>query len=404
MMSNFYKYIILLVLVLFILSGCISKEDDNIKDDEVTNIEELTETEKENPNEMENNTEDNFYEKYIKLAEYLEKNVDLPELTEEEKLIKEKYFKLLSVPENIYELDYDLEFIKRIDFDEENGLPGWYVGEATEEHHPSLHMVTENGDLCFTPSGWGYSSKYLVDKDEWIRYEVGDYYCPEFIKIESIIYEGEWRKIIFDKYPDRNIYVDYNNEKIQIGNYNDFPINYNGAYLIKPIENNISIWKTYYNVIHLNKRQKSTDKGFLYYDLENNQTIEEYILAGTDKYETFRDITPVRTIDSKGRIYMNLHDQPYNDNRNGHVMILDLENDALYNIHHPYYTEINENDDGFIVIYVLGEDDNIYFQLITDKAYYIYKITPLWDSIEETEYNPRFIEYYPELQEVWDGL
>jgi hypothetical protein len=404
MMSNLSKYIIALVLILFILSGCISKEDDGIKDDEVINIEEVKETEKENPNEMENKVESDFYNKYIKLAEYLEGNVEQPELTEEEKLIKEKYFKLLSVPENIYELDYNFEFIKRIEFDGENSLDKWYLGNATEGY-PGLNMVTKNEELCFDAYGKYWASKYIVNKDEWVRYGEGYKYCPEFIEIESIFYEGEWRKIVIDKFKNGDIYIENNSERIILGNYNDFPLNYDGAYLIKPIDNYISIWKTYYNVIHLNKRLKSTDRGFLYYDLENNQAIKEYILPGTDKYETFKELsTPVRTIDSEGRIYLRLDDMPLHGNRDGHIMILDIENDTLYNIHHPYYIDANENDDGYDNNYVVGEDDNIYIQFMTDQAYYIYKITPLWDSIEETEYNPRFIEYYPELQEVWDGL
>jgi hypothetical protein len=111
-----------------------------------------------------------------------------------------------------------------------------------------------------------------------------------------------------------------------------------------------------------------------------------------------------QTTDSQDRIYIRLDYEPYNGNREGHIMILDVENDALYNIHHPYYTEINENDDGALTTYVVGEDDNIYFQLVTEQAYYVYKIVPLWDSVEETEYNPRFIEFYPELQEIWDEL
>ena len=42
---------------------------------------------------------------------------------------------------------------------------------------------------------------------------------------------------------------------------------------------------------------------------------------------------------------------------------------------------------------------------IKKKAYYIYKITPLWKApMEKTEYRPIFFENHPELKKKWEKL
>jgi hypothetical protein len=406
-MKNKYRYIYLIITIVIIasISGYISGDDGN--NIAVENIE----NDENKINEVHENIEieNNFFNKYIKLAEYLENKLadtDTEELNDEEQAIKEKYFKILRVPENIYELDYNYELVKKIGINTEDGLGGWTTENATEQY-PALHYVTKNGDLCFTKSGNVYASKYIIEEGKWIRYGEGYFQCPEYVPLRSIYYKGGYRNVKVDRKDLDTLYIEYNNEKIEIVNYNNFPICFKGADLLHPIINNndISIWSNFIKVIKIDKRYGFVELGFLFYELENNKSMNEIILPGTDKYRTFDiDIMQNKTTDSQNRIYMRLNDEPYKRNRNGHIMILDVQNDALYNIHHPYYTEINENDDGALTTYVVGEDDNIYFQLVTEQAYYVYKITPLWDSVAETEYNPRFIEYYPELQGVWDEL
>jgi len=87
----------------------------------------------------------------------------------------------------------------------------------------------------------------------------------------------------------------------------------------------------------------------------------------------------------------------------GHIMIYDPEKDTLYNVRHPFWDEENKNEKLLAYQYVLGEDENIYYQLVTDKAYYIYKLELLWDQpMEDDEYKPYFFEFHPELKEAFD--
>ena len=396
-----HRYLLTMILIIYILIGCVSEEDDIENEEDVIQNEEITKDETEEIKVI----GDDFFRRYIKLSEYLEGSVENTELDKEEILIREKYFEILRVPDKVYELDFNYELVKRIEINTDDGLGAWFSENAGEEY-PALHVVVENGDLCFTASGKYNASKYIIENDEWIRYGEEYFSCPEYISLRNIFYEGNWRDVLVAITGNGNIYFENDNETIIIGNYNDFPVGFNNSSLIQPISDDISIWRKYFNIINIDRRDGFSDLGFLFYILEERQSINEIILPGTDKYKTFDvDVMLNKTTSAKGEIYLRLYDNPKRSgNREGHIMILDVENDALYNIRHPYYTEINENDDGALTTYVVGEDDNIYFQLVTEQAYYVYKIIPLWDSVEETEYNPRFIEFYPELQEIWDGL
>ena len=87
----------------------------------------------------------------------------------------------------------------------------------------------------------------------------------------------------------------------------------------------------------------------------------------------------------------------------GHILIYDIINNDIYNIRHPIFDEFNKNEKLIETTYILGEDYNIYFQLVTDRGYYIYRIIPKWDLEYETiQYMTYFIEMYPHLKKIWD--
>jgi hypothetical protein len=142
------------------------------------------------------------------------------------------------------------------------------------------------------------------------------------------------------------------------------------------------------------------DLGLLCYDVFAKEK-EVYILPGTMGYTTFgKSMMPANTTDREGRIYAGFYffkPETFAECSEGNVLILDAEEDLLYQIRH----EIPHRRNALAAHYVLGEDGNIYFQVTTEDMYYIYRIEPYWGKrMQKAEYEPLFLELYPDLREA----
>jgi hypothetical protein len=100
------------------------------------------------------------------------------------------------------------------------------------------------------------------------------------------------------------------------------------------------------------------------------------------KYYMFLDLGDV-SIEEPNRYHPSID--------NGHILIFDAPEDKLYEIKHPIFSEVGSGEKLIKNQYILDEEGNIWYQLITDKAYHIYSITPYWESSEKTvRYNSEF--------------
>jgi hypothetical protein len=129
------------------------------------------------------------------------------------------------------------------------------------------------------------------------------------------------------------------------------------------------------------------------------------IFPYTDYFHPFSEYDyPRKTMDEKNRIYFGLwswNKEDYRKIDKFQVMAYDFEQDTMYFIEWPKLTPKSENI--IQISYVIGDDDAIYFQVVTDAACSIYRITPLWDEpMESVEYMPMFYEFYPEIKEKED--
>jgi hypothetical protein len=143
--------------------------------------------------------------------------------------------------------------------------------------------------------------------------------------------------------------------------------------------------------------------------------VKKVILPGTDLLDDFLMPNGLgRKIDSKERIYLYTNYRnlgmafKYRDIQKFtsqlQILIYDINKDTLYQLYHPIVDDSNKNEKVEAFTYCLGEDENIYYQLVTDKAYYIYKLTLLWDQpMEKEDYHPLFFEFYPELKKAFDA-
>jgi len=171
-----------------------------------------------------------------------------------------------------------------------------------------------------------------------------------------------------------------------------------------------------FSFTHQNSIKNKTwnDKTIILYNWKNKNIIRVRVLPATDRYRRFGLILGnTTTVDSNNRVYFyfggfyedeETRAREHNLNP-GHIMIYDPEKDYLYNIYNPYTAPENVTEPVLGYQYLIGEDENIYYQEVRESGHYIYKITPLWDEpMEETEYNPIFFEFQPELKAEWDRM
>jgi hypothetical protein len=100
------------------------------------------------------------------------------------------------------------------------------------------------------------------------------------------------------------------------------------------------------------------------------------------KYYMFLDLGDI-SVEEPNRYHPSIN--------NGHILIFDAPKDTLYEIKHPIFGEGESGERLIKNQYILDEEGNIWYQLITDKAYHIYSIEPYWESSEKTvRYNSEF--------------
>jgi hypothetical protein len=357
-----------------------------------------------------------YVEKYLKLVKNAEKgNFETPEDA------YTAYVKYLNLPKYIYTLKTKFEFMVTIPFDEENGLhmpefPNW----SPVQIFSPLRYVFKNGDLLFegNPLQRQYNLKlYSANEKQIIKNPV---LPPDFNDSgEAIIIEGKEYPI---KYNDQNGYQYYkhDNQELVIEDYKKIPLFFKDDKITGPIRSDFAIMlaqkQIYYKTAPVGYvANGGRDLIFLFYNWKNKEIKRLIGLPATDKYSEINLCGTQDTIniDRKNRIYLAFFCRGDDDlallNSKkvafGHIMIYDLENNILYNIRHPFLDDKNKKEQIKAYQYVLGEDENIYYQLVTDKSYYIYKISPLWNEpMEESKYNPVFFEFHPELKTAWDTL
>jgi hypothetical protein len=167
--------------------------------------------------------------------------------------------------------------------------------------------------------------------------------------------------------------------------------------------------------VHFANRYYSLDVNIYTNDISEKKELKNVVLPMTGTYSPY--LMPFglgQQMDSKERVYLFLNSRTLRSDLKGkdirdftsqlQVLIYDINNDTLYQLYHPITDDSNKNEKVEAFTYCLGEDENIYYQLVTDKAYYIYKLTLLWDQpMEKEDYHPLFFEFYPELKKAFDA-
>jgi hypothetical protein len=362
-----------------------------------------------------NNNENNIYiEKYSELFKgYIIKD-----------WIKSDYFKNLDEVKNTYrkysvglEQNYKINFkqnlIKRINFSNMNGL----IRFGSQAHgiieYPILEYVNGNGDILFGQvnySGGVGSSLFNYNTNIWKRFN--------YIKYENNKEISQLKRTVRFHNNIFNLFTDYSNLNYYIkdGLVNKviinrdllpFGIGDNGFLLNNALSKSFYFGATI--DLYFKNNKNIFDKIIYIYDYDK-QIVQNIFIYPFSNYYGFI------SGDYKDKIYLCFGGvAPYRPEEaealfkfkpdTGHIMIHEINTGKIYNI---YFNEMDEHSRGGKIIggvYVLGEDDSIYYQLVTDQAYFIYRITPLWNEpMEKTEYKPYFFEFLPEIKKEWDAL
>jgi len=305
------------------------------------------------------------------------------------------YRKNVRIPESVKNVEFEITLFTKIEiaancFFEKPRLD--YVGLPD---YNALGFVSEKGDLWFSgiQAGKRTGSVYLKE-GTWEKYNSVFDNLPDMDKI--FFHRDRWidlfkeGKAVCAKIDGKTVPL-YESATVlpDAVDFSEVGRIYNGK----------TWWESYLR-IEFRGGVHARDLALLCYDVFTKKK-EIYVLPGTSRYTTFgKSMMPANTTDTKGRIYLGFYyfsPEKFSEFHEGSVLILDAEEDTLYQIRH----EIPHWREALAAHYVLGEDGNIYFQVVTEEVYYIYRIEPLWDKeLSEAEYEPLFLEVYPELKEV----
>lgn len=357
----------------------------------VSNTKSETKTEIDGGKINNNNNKNLFFNKYKFLIKKYNEFLENAETEYRENVIS---------PKSMFNLPYNFNFIKRFAFEEEGFLKpkdgGFPVGLVY------IQLRDEKDNRLFFYGGVSYDIESGKIAEVW--------YEQDF-KILKILINNKWYELVADRDRDAYVYQIHNKEQIALNYQKVSKMDYDTP-IISPIINQYALLGNYFPLEYIDgpyAYNGGRDLTFLLYNRIKEIPINSVIFPATDHYKTFE--YGIGPMDSQYRIYLRFvptsqkGDSWFPGMSEGHIMIYDLMNNVLYNIRHPFFNEENRNEELWATQYIVGEDGNIYYQLVTDKAYYIYRITPLWDeSMEETEYNPIFFEFYPELKKIWDEM
>ena len=340
---------------------------------------------------------DYFIDRYLRFITGFEMALSQTKGVEE---IEQFYRSNIGIPSVIKDLDYSMDLFKRIDHQDSEDFGSPFDFHMNFYSYHELGYVSESGDMWFTGlQGSGNMGSIFISDAETVHYEGITDEAPN--NNRAFYYKGKWRKLELE---GENIISRIDDEKLLLFRRGDirpdnFPIKFgSGGAIIKGQD-----WFDAQIFVNYGERYSGRDFAFINYDVFDKEK-RIYILPFTVCYQDFDQLTrDLNQTDSQGRcyiatIYYNPEDFRTDESS---VFIIDAEKDTLYQLRHPiiYDASIEKPLAGH---YVIGEDDNLYFQLVTDRSYIIYQIIPDWDGpMEDAEYNPLCFEVHPELEKLW---
>jgi hypothetical protein len=338
-----------------------------------------------------------FIGKYSRLLTSFKKSFSAHEQPE----IGEFYRDNIRLPANIKNVNMEMSEFARFEHYNSKDFQAPYVYHLGMYTYNELGYVSSGGEMWFAGTQSDTYAK-LVNRTGITHLEEGADSQPGEDRIIS--FEGEWihkvevtdSRYVFAVFDDKLRYLFDLKEVLP-----DTPdFGYAGT-----ITNGQKWFDTSIRVHYLD-RFIGKDWAFINYDIFTKEK-RTYIFPFTVCYNDLRafSIEPNQT-DSSGRCYFayNFTNEADFLIDESSVFIIDARNDTLFQLRHPIVYD-GDVESPLTAHYVIGEDDNLYFQLVTDRYYLIYKIAVDWDGpMENAEYDPICFEIYPELKKMWEEI
>jgi len=308
-------------------------------------------------------------------------------------VVESVYKNFTAIPKKVFLIQHKQERIRIFEIGKNIGcLLKYNEREKNDFSFPCLGYVFKTGDMWFTgveeKERLLGSSLYIKESGEIKKYN--DYWAEFPSPYFKVFLNGQW-DILHISADGTYAWVGEEGSKIII----DIPvIPHCGSSLCGSINSGLGIFYSEPRCKYMDGNRGGSLL-FQVYDIEKREVVKKILLPGTDHYRTMQLVGAYdgECLDSQNRIYCCLYPYKGAFYKHGNILIYDILNDILYTFDHPFFDEENKEEEVIGGSFVLGEDENIYYQLATDKRYYIYKITPDWDGPrEEIEYNPVF--YY----------
>lgn len=314
------------------------------------------------------------------------------------KIEDENYYSAnIRIPQFVKNVETNWVLCKKIEIEGNRNFEKPRLDYVGLPDYNALGYVGEKGDLWFSGIQAGKRTGSVYFKAEEGMYEKFSSVFENLPDMDKIFfYKDRWIDLFSE---DKTVCAEINGKTVPLYKTSEIAPDFINYSEVGRIYNGKTWWESYLR-IEFRGGLHTRDLALLCYDVFTKEK-EIYILPGTSRYTTFgKSMMPANTTDTKGRIYLGYYyfsPEKFSEFHEGSVLILDAEEDTLYQIRH----EIPHWREALAAHYVLGEDGNIYFQVVTEEVYYIYRIEPLWDKeLSEAEYEPLFLEVYPELKEV----
>jgi hypothetical protein len=338
-----------------------------------------------------------FKKKYLRLITSFQEPFSAHEQPEIEKFYREN----IRLPENIKNLDIEMSEFARFDHTDSHDFQAPYVYHMGMYTYNELGYVSTDGDMWFTGTQ-SDTHAMLVNRTGITHLEGGVETQPNSGRV--IFFEEVWSTKV-EVIEGRYIYAVVGDEMRFMWDEKQVlprePVFGDGGAIFKGQR-----WFDVPIRVHYLDRYIGKDWAFINYDIFTKEK-RTYIFPFTVCYIDFSafSIEPNQT-DSSGRCYFSYNFTNEEDFvvEESSVFIIDAQKDTLYQLRHPiFFDEAVESP--LTAHYVIGEDDNLYFQLVTDEHYIIYKIVPAWERpMEDAQYNPFCFDVYPELNKMWEGF
>jgi len=356
-------------------------------------------------NDDENNIKSDYTLRYLQLIKSVEND-----LYKDSEMAMQEYKHQINIPSQIIKLEYTIVKIATITYNKGFDKPYYFSWPDTLVFDTLANVYDNNLVFLVSPGPERRNIIYNTIDSSLLTNNIPD---RLFNRSNEIYYDNKW--YVMQSNYSNHLIIDQGESFTTIDDYNNIPLLFKNSNFIGPVVSDKVILRSSYSINYKNG-DSSYDIALLYYNWKTQESYRICILPFLIKYQDLDfNMTGIRTIDKKNRIYFAFHlpfVKSFDDLdiintkqiSSGHIIIYDIENDILYNLHHPYWDKYNTNERLLGYQYALGDDDNIYYQLVTEKAYYIYKITPSWEqSAQRDEYKPYFFEYYPNLKSEFEN-